>query len=440
MTQALRGAFLPAYVLAALVLGGSAQAVWGNLALQLGGFGLLGWAAWTFRAARPEARTLHLLMLLTVLLIALQLIPLPPQLWTLLRGREDVVRGFGLLGQPLPWLPISLDPYATLAFALALVPPIAMVVVMTRAEVVRSDLLGAALVGAALTSVLLGLLQVTGGGGGWYPYQTTNAGAATGLFANANHLAALLVGAIPFVAAAPAQRLSASSRDVPKARSHAELALAGGAGLILLVGVALTGSTAGLLLAAAAVAASLFLLPLRPARRNLILAGLLLAAMLVGSIQSTASNDHAGLSSRRAIWSRTLDLAGTYAPTGSGLGTFEQVYRAAEDPRLVDRVYVNRAHNDYLQLALETGFPGLLLLAALFLWWVRRTIRLWRSNADVHARAATIAAAVLLAHSAVDYPLRTAAVSVAFAMCLALMAGAQPAADARPRPRHVVVR
>ena len=60
------------------------------------------------------------------------------------------------------------------------------------------------------------------------------------------------------------------------------------------------------------------------------------------------------------------------------------------------------------------------------------------------ARAASIASAAILAHSLVDFPLRTAAISAAFAMFAALLADRrQPIAsdpgDLRPT-RHFVLR
>ena len=46
------------------------------------------------------------------------LVPLPPELWTALPGRDHVREGYALLGQPLPWMPISLAPFDTVASAL----------------------------------------------------------------------------------------------------------------------------------------------------------------------------------------------------------------------------------------------------------------------------------------------------------------------------------
>ena len=62
--------------------------------------------------------------------------------------------------------------------------------------------------------------------------------------------------------------------------------------------------------------------------------------------------------------------------------------------------------------------------------------------ADQFAIASAIASAAMLLHSAVDYPLRTAAMSAVFAMCLVLIVqsrrSAQSGTDLRPA-RHLVV-
>ena len=73
---------------------------------------------------------------------------------------------------------------------------------------------------------------------------------------------------------------------------------------------------------------------------------------------------------------------------------------------------------------LETGLAGLLLIAVFLLWWAGRVIAIWRAPIIDHfARAATIASGAILAHSMVDFPLRTSAIAAVFAMCIALMAG-----------------
>jgi O-antigen ligase len=90
----------------------------------------------------------------------------------------------------------------------------------------------------------------------------------------------------------------------------------------------------------------------------------------------------------------------------------------------VTTTYVNHVHSDWIEIVLETGIFGLALLLAFLAWWTSRAIAIWRASEPDHfARAATIASAAVIAHSLVDYPLRTAAIAAMFAACCAMMAG-----------------
>ena len=65
-------------------------------------------------------------------------------------------------------------------------------------------------------------------------------------------------------------------------------------------------------------------------------------------------------------------------------------------------------------------------------------------EAGPFARAASIASAAVLVHSLVDFPLRTAAISACFGMCLALLADSRAAPPKEEtelrRKRHVEFR
>ena len=131
-------------------------------------------------------------------------------------------------------------------------------------------------------------------------------------------------------------------------------------------------------------------------------------------------------------------------PLGSGLGSFLQVYRLYESPDRVTPEYVVHAHNDYAELALELGVAGVVLILCFLAWWLAAARAAWRTGGGgPYARAASIASAVILVHSLVDFPLRTAAIGAAFAMCLALLIDRRPEqrqdpTDLRPA-RHLVV-
>jgi O-antigen ligase len=98
------------------------------------------------------------------------------------------------------------------------------------------------------------------------------------------------------------------------------------------------------------------------------------------------------------------------------------VYKLYEDESRVTNTAMPHAHNDYAQLALELGIPGVILMLLFLLWWAAASSRAWRiADASPFARAAAIASAAILVHSIVDFPLRTGAISACFAMCLALL-------------------
>jgi O-antigen ligase len=135
------------------------------------------------------------------------------------------------------------------------------------------------------------------------------------------------------------------------------------------------------------------------------------------------ANAETSVTGRAEIWGTTTQAIADSFPIGTGLGSFEQVYRHYEDPAKVSQEYVNHAHNEYLEIFLELGAAGLAAMAVFLAWWMLATFSIWTSSLSTpFARASTIASATILAHSIVDFPLRTAAISAIFAACIATMA------------------
>jgi O-antigen ligase len=425
----LRQAVAPAYLFACIVMGGSAQGILTNLALQLAGIAILAWAFLTpapLTLSRP-ARHLGWMAAATIGLLLVQLVPLPPALWTLLPGRTGVAEGFALLGQPRPWMPLSLAPADTIATAMALLPPLAMLALILRLGAYRASWLVIALLGATFVSVALGVMQIQSGGVGPYLYRQANFGAASGLFANANHMATLLLVSIPFLAALGIARWRSAKRSSDRLLIAT---LAGGAAAVVLLGMAVNESFALLLIGLPVVAATAVLLVptgrVRVGRIAAMLGLLVIAgAAALGILLATGSDasNRASVMLRAHIWSHGVEAVRDFTVAGSGVGTFAAVYRGYEDPATVERTYVNHAHNDYLELALEGGVVAAALMLALLMWFGARSFAIWRSpTAAELTRAASIAAAAILLHSLVDYPLRTAAIATVFAASLALMA------------------
>ena len=426
MSRKLSELIAPAYLLLCLIFGGSVQNIWGNFALQFIGVAIL-----VSVIARPRAfgklAGLPLFVGLSALtLVCLQLVPLPPSVWAALPGRAGFSGGYSLLRMPLPWLPISETPFESVATLFALLPPFA-----TFAAILASDSdsrAAGALVGLTVAAILLGALQVASGSGSrWYFYPITNTG-AVGFFANSNHIGTLLIATIPFLGAL----LGSGTRWHRRRGIGAAIIIIAAATLgLILIGIALNRSLAALLLVLPVLLATGLMISagwrFRWIGIPVAMIGLAAAVTFIGTNplnSSTASRaKQMSIQSRQAIWSNTGRAIRDSFPVGTGLGSFAAVYPLYEDPDAVNSTYVNHAHNDYLELTLELGLPGALLLLLFLGWWVVASLQIWSSNMSSPCeRAATIASAAILAHSAVDYPLRTSAIAAVFAMCVAIIA------------------
>lgn len=447
MIHYLRIAIVPAFLLLCLVLGGaSAAGFWPNMGLQLAAILIIFWSLIVRRNTpiAPAGRQLLVLTALMLLVPLLQLVPLPPSIWTALPGRAPVADGFRLIGQPLPWLPISLAPAKTVASLLWLLPALALLLGIIRLGNFRAAWIAAVVAAIAALSVAIGALQLAGGNGSdWYFYAITNFGATVGFFANANHLATLLVATIPLLTAL---YLNARAKGRSVSRASGLLVMLGGAVAVVLVGIAINSSMAGVGLAVPTVAASgLLLMRSRRKKKTSPVWGGLVALLMIGAVSGiyltptsnnlTSSGARSDPSSRYHSFQLSGQAALDYLPFGSGVGTFQDIYPTYEDPNRVTRFYMNHVHSDYIEIALETGIPGMIVFVLFFLWWLRRSVSIWSAEeADYFALGATIASGVILAHSLVDYPLRTAAISALFAACCALMA--DPRARVRQRIRE----
>jgi O-antigen ligase len=412
------------------LLGGSAQGVWQNMVLQLAGIAIIAWAA-IAPSGEPlptQAKSLLLLAIASIAVTALQLIPLPPSLWAH-GSRSMVADGYRLLGEPLPMLPVSLAPAESLAALFCLIPPIAIFCAIARLRAYHPSWIAAALLAGTMAGVLLGAVQVASADpkSPWYLYPQVNWGSAVGFFANSNHMADLLLLAVPFVAA-----IAAAGKHRNIQGYSALVSVLAGLGLVLVVGIALNHSLAGYGLALPVIAASLLIILTPGSRWRGAIAGIAALALVgaIGALGTTTiggptigSNAVVSVQSRQDILRTTGKAIAANLPWGSGLGSFVRVYRLYESPDKVTSEYVIHAHNDYAEVALELGVAGIVLILLFFVWWLSAVAAVWRTGAAApFSRAASIASATVLAHSLVDFPLRTAAIAACFAACCALLA------------------
>lgn len=436
----IRHAVAPVYLIACLLLGGASAAGFiANLILQIAALPLIGWALWQIVQEPPpvSVRAPLGLLFLLVAIALLQLVPLPPAVWTWLPGREAVAKGYRLLDIPLPWLPLTLTPGSALASLLWLLPSFAILLSIAILGAFRGRGIAVAIIAVTLASVALGALQVIGGTSTYF-YHITNYGNAVGFFANANHNATLLLVCIPFLAAL---QLALLKKGRSTRNASAIRLLVGAAYAVIFVGLIINSSLAGIALGipVAMTTFILFSARRRAPHRGLIAANLVIsAAALVTIAIGPFGNNLFGHQtanvelSRQTSFALTLRAAREYFPLGSGVGSFQPVYRTQEPLETITTIYMNHAHSDWLEILLETGLPGIALASLFMIWWVYRAHAIWTADEpDYFAQAALVASAAILLHSVVDYPLRTAALSAVFAACIGLMSGVRPVVKAR---------
>lgn len=400
-------------------------------------------------------------------LIALQLVPLPPVLWSLLPGRDEYLEIYAALAVDPPWLPISQSPVRTWNSLVCLVVPLSAMLSYGVLQHRHRALVLPLLVAIGLLSALVGVLQVLSGGSrSLYFYSIANFGSNTGFFANRNHqaifLAALLV-MLPM-----ARRLMERDRLPAYALNLAAM----GAVALLAFAIATTGSRIGFVVGSFATLWSTWKIyrmvdaptttKFRRSRgrfnvstrlqKLLILSALVLLTIAaavsprsLGLNRILSENSEAAVEDMRIdIFKNSLLMIPENMPFGGGAGTFPDVYKGYEKVEEISYRYVNHAHNDVLEFIYEFGIPGLVLaivVLALIVRWALAAIRPGNGQSDL-GRVAVLALLVVVGGSVFDYPARTPIIASLVMLLLVWLYDAAriqagptgPAAPGRPTP------
>ena len=431
---------LAGFLLLVFATGGSSRAdvpllfVLRPVAILAGAYGLA-----TLRRDHVIAyRYLFALAAAILVLTVIHLVPLPPVIWERLPG-HDLVRAIdaaaGMSGQ---WRPLSLVPSKTVNALYALSVPVATLILAAQLTIEERIRILYVLLTLSSVSAIVGLLQAAG-----IPFSLYHSVSApqtieaAGLFANQNHQAALLATTIPMLAV----MARIGGHRERSTRLLKPLAGAGIAAIIVLLIV--TGSRAGLALGAVALAFTLFYGLLQVDRldrmaprtamgiRLAVGLGLAAVAVLVTMLTSRglALNrlETLGTDLRPKLWSSIVPILPDFQPWGSGIGSYVEVYRWYEPMNLLRETYSNHAHNEYLEVALTAGVPGLLLLgfASVLLVAV-----LWRNRrgsepVTILARLGAVIIVVYACASATDYPLRTPLLSAVAVLAATWCTGAR---------------
>jgi O-antigen ligase len=438
---------LPATVLLAMLLGGSSRAdIASLLVLRPLSALLLVYAVYRHGvAAWRQSPTLMALAVGVVLLAIAHVVPLPPALWSGLPGREIVVQTYAVAGVPLPWLPLSMSPAAAWNALFSLMLPLGALILALAAH--PEDRLRALkwVMMIGLASGFIGLLQILGPPRGpLYLYKVTNAGAAVGLFANRNHQAVLIASLFPLLA------MYATLADSSSGRLQFHRAVAVAAAVFITPMILVTGSRNGLILGIIGLMLAIWVygreaekLPGRSTAPHwrrwapygvvAILAGL--SILTVVAARGVAFQRLVDLDASQDLRLKALPTVAQIArdtfPWGSGLGSFDEVYRQYEPTQLLSQNYFNHAHNDWLEIVMTGGLPAVLLAAMAAILFAFATIAVLkkkergrsRRRVVISARCAIAILLLLAIGSFAEYPARTPSLAVLGVLCAAVLSG-----------------
>ncbi len=422
-----RGEFYAgALLLVALVFGGGGSpAPMAELIVEVSAAFIF--SGWLFLAGKrePIARRIWILALIVLVLPLAQLVPLPPSIWHELPGRGLALANLSQAGGEGDWRPLSLMPHQTFSSALAMVPPLLLMLLCASMPVEKRNALFAVVAGVGFASLLIGVGQLQGGSGALRFYDYTHESWIIGFQANRNATADIFLIAI--IALGAFWSANARTRGLPVWAFAALLAT-------LALGVVFTGSRAGIALLFIAAPVSIvasrvahgsklrrpWLVPLGLAAS---LAAAVMASLKIPSVMAVADRFAARSDFRAELWEDGLTAMAAYWPTGGGIGAFRALFLPFERLEVVDATMPNRAHNDYLEILIEAGVFGAAALGICAIIVATLLCTAWRRGAMVRNQwlFAMGTVAIIAAHSLVDYPLRSMSLACLLAMAVGLL-------------------
>ena len=363
----------------------------------------------------------------------LQIVPLPPEVWSSLPGRSAILALDAELSAESLWRPISMAPELSRAALFSMVVPVTALLFVAATKLRRSALLGlVALFG--VINVLLGFAQLAAGGGSdLRVYRINSTGGPTGIFANENHSAAFLAVVLLVLARLIIWAIKAK-------RAGWQLYAGGFALGLTLLSILVHGSRSGIVMGlAASLAVLLMFWKSLPAfasnsrsgssrakvrmrklqkwgRYAFGALGAAFISLIVVFLTMERVPGFTGLTEQDAAtdlrW-KLIDplwaMAGEFWLLGTGFGSFAPAYMQFEPAELSLPSYVNQAHNDFLQLVIEGGLPAILLFLALVYFVGRSIFRIVKI--DGFASALPIfwisVIGIVASASVIDYPVRT---------------------------------
>lgn len=435
-----------AFLILVFVTGGSSQQHgWTDVAAQLFALPVLGIGLWRLtRLPASGVRTLGLIAMAAVALLPwLQLLPLPHSLWMMSPARQALAQDLAAAGVQATTSTWSLTPAATLRGALSLLPALALFAWVLGSDVKTQRRLLICCVALPIASLVLGFLQLGAPQDSLLNPYPQWAPSMAGTFANPNHQGTAMLIGLGVCLAFAVSAFGATDPETGKPRNPWPAIIAGAT---LLLGLPLTNSRAAVVIGVLMLVAAPLGMAASALRRSghgrvgilALIAAAGLAALGLSAAMGWMRVDE--IQELRGVMRHATALLGMqYLPWGSGIGSFVPVFQQALPDALQLSSYINAAHNDYAQVWLEAGLPGLLVAATCAAALGLAVASYLRAHIGERRLtwASMLGIFALLAHAGADYALRTPALMTVAALLAGILI-AQGARGMAARERSAV--
>jgi O-antigen ligase/tetratricopeptide (TPR) repeat protein len=346
-------------------------------------------------------------LILFLLYIIIQIIPFPPGVLKVLSPSAYLIhQNASVLSGQNTWITFSIHPGATLSEFFRWSTYVAFYVLtvqlLRNRDMLRKTVVVIAIFGALLSFSSILQFYTTKDMALWFRHVPNNS-MIVGPYICHNHYAGLMEMIFPVVLALfffhrPRVRNSSLTKGIveifsqEKANIHI---LIGAAALLTVTSVFVSLSRGGMLsLCLSLVLFTYLLLKRRISRGNalLIIALISLTALSIGWFGWDQIFDRFEMlknaqgvihESRLDFWKGSLQIIKDFPVTGSGVGTFVDIYPSYQTVN--GYLTVSHAHNDYIELAVEAGIIGIFLAGSFIVIVCYKTYTVFRARKDAYS-------------------------------------------------------
>ncbi len=368
-------------------------------------------------------KTIWVFLLFAVLTPLLYLIPLSAGIW-------ENLPGHAIYTQMAQWIStdsssdsiyrtLSLIPYRTEHAFFAMLPPLAIFLTVAALPEQQKRFIIYFILGIATAEACLAMIQYSTNSDFFYfGIPRLKQGIALGTYPNPDHFVLLMEIAIPLTMALVAYELQHGKKRNDDGSKSMLLLITYGIMIVLFIsGAFFSGSRAGIPLAILSGYLAYNVFIRKKDNKHLVLTLVIIITSIIilfsffnlTPVINRFISNNPFVDGRWAIFSNSWDGVRTFFPLGSGPGTFPDIYRIFQP--IDQALFINHAHNDYLELIFEIGLLGVIFINVFFYMYIKTWKKVKRIRVrEIHyLRIATgISLFVMLLHSILEFNLHDA--------------------------------